>query len=408
MSNTTDKNNMGGKISDILNEALNSGNFDELSRHVGGTVDKALEETVDKVSKGVNGAVDILGKTVSMGVSSAGRFAERLAVNLNKAADVKKQEKLVPVNKKAVKDIPVFPNLFTPALTIGIICAVVGGVTGIETLEEATAVIIPLGLAAEIVVEGVLGLRKRKVRQRYKRYIDEISEHSYIEIDDIAGKLGITIKKARQELARMIEYGVFPEGHINDEGTFFFGTNEIYDTYLETMKSRQLREAEKEKRENESAEEKQVREALETGKRFVERIRAANDFLTEPEISGKLDTTEMIVTRIFERIGESPEQLPQARKFIQYYLPLTEKLVDAYKGFDERGIETESIKKSKKEIKNTLDTINQAFCRLYENLFEDEVIDVNSDISLLRTMLAQEGLSNDDLLSGKERIKKNE
>ncbi|MDO5396576.1 MAG: 5-bromo-4-chloroindolyl phosphate hydrolysis family protein [bacterium] len=399
MSSNNDKNNVGGKISDILNDALTSGNFDELSRQVGSTVDKALDETVAKVSKGVNGAVDILGKTVSSGINSAGRFAEKLAVNLSEM-NGKKNEKLVPINKKAIKKIPVFPNLFTPALITGIACAIIGDVTGVAVLTEAAEIIISLGIVAEIFIEWIFGLRKRKVRRRYKEYISEVSKRGYFEIEDVAEEMSIKMKKAQRELSKMIEYKVFPEGHINDEGTFFFGTDEMYDTYLETMKAQQLREAEEEKRENENAEEKQVREALETGERFVARIRAANDYLIEQEISEKLDTTERIVTKIFERIGENPEQLPQARKFIQYYLPLTEKLVDAYKNFDERGLETENIKKSKQEIKHTLDTINQAFCKLYENLFEDEVIDVNSDISLLRTMLAQEGLSDNDLLSG--------
>lgn len=401
MSSNNDKNNVGGKIADMLNDALTSGNFDELSRQVGSTVDKALDETVTKVSRGVNGAVDILGKTVSSGINSAGRFAEKLAVNLSEM-NGKKNEKLVPVNKKAIKKIPVFPNLFTPALIAGIACAVIGDVTDIFVLTEAAEIIISLGLVAEIFIEWIFGLRKRKVRHRYKEYISEVSKRGYFEIDDVAEEMSIKMKKAQRELSKMIEYRVFPEGHINDEGTFFFGTDEMYDMYLETMKAQQLREAEEEKRENENAEEKQVREALETGERFVARIRSANDFLVEQEISDKLDTTEMIVSKIFERIGENPEQLPQARKFIQYYLPLTEKLVDAYKNFDERGLETENIKKSKKEIKNTLDTINQAFFKLYENLFEDEVIDVNSDISLLRTMLAQEGLSDSDLLKRKD------
>lgn len=398
MRDNTDRNNLGGTISDMLNDALISGNFDDLSRHIGSTVDKALDEVVIKnVSKGVNEAVDILGKKVSRGVNNAGKFAQRLSEELGRLSE-EKDKRLVPVNKKAIRNIPVVPSLFAPALTIGILCAVAGGILDIGFLGEAAGTIVLLGIAAEVVGEGIFGLRKRNVRERYNKYINEVSRRGYFEIDEIAGRLGIKIKKVQQELSKMIEYRVFPEGHINREGTFFFGTHELYDTYIETMKAKQLREAEDEKRENESAEEKGVREALATGERFIARIRAANDFLVEKEISDKLDNTEMIVTKIFERIGENPEQLPQARKFIQYYLPLTEKLVEAYKNFDEQGLEAESIKKSKQEIKNTLDTINKAFFRLYESLFEDDVIDVNSDISLLRTMLAQEGLSDEDIM----------
>ena len=79
-------------------------------------------------------------------------------------------------------------------------------------------------------------------------------------------------------------------------------------------------------------------------------------------------------------------------KLMNYYLPTTLKLVEAYEDFDRISSPGQEIIKAKAEIENTLDTINQAFTELLNNLFQDTVFDVTTDAQVLKTMLAREGL----------------
>lgn len=78
---------------------------------------------------------------------------------------------------------------------------------------------------------------------------------------------------------------------------------------------------------------------------------------------------------------------------MDYYLPTTSKLLHAYIDLDRQGIAGENIKSTKKEIEDTLDTVNAAFERLLDSLFEDTAWDISSDISVMKTMMAQEGLT---------------
>ena len=89
----------------------------------------------------------------------------------------------------------------------------------------------------------------------------------------------------------------------------------------------------------------------------------------------------------------NPRQLSEINKFMEYYLPTTLKLVTAYKEFDLQPVQGENIRSAKKEIETTLDTINHAFEVLLDSLFEDAAMDIATDISVLETMLAQEGLT---------------
>ena len=69
-------------------------------------------------------------------------------------------------------------------------------------------------------------------------------------------------------------------------------------------------------------------------------------------------------------------------------------LLDAYRSFENEPIQSDNILRTKKEIEDTLDTINAAFEKLLDDLFQTTAWDISSDISVLQTMLAQEGLTN--------------
>ena len=78
---------------------------------------------------------------------------------------------------------------------------------------------------------------------------------------------------------------------------------------------------------------------------------------------------------------------------MDYYLPVTLKLVGAYEEFDSLSVQGDDIVEAKNEIEKTLDTINNAFGELLERLFRDTAFDVTTDAQVLQTMLAKDGLT---------------
>ena len=125
-------------------------------------------------------------------------------------------------------------------------------------------------------------------------------------------------------------------------------------------------------------------------------MREANDAIPGEDISKKLTRLELIIDKIFTHVEKHPEQTDELHKFMNYYLPTTLKLVNAYREFDEQPVQGENIRKAKQEIEDTLDTIISAFEKLFDSMFEDAAMDISTDISVLETMLAQEGLTERD------------
>ena len=117
-------------------------------------------------------------------------------------------------------------------------------------------------------------------------------------------------------------------------------------------------------------------------------------------ISQKLDRLEIILCKIFEYVENHTDELPETRKFMGYYLPTTLKLVNAYREMDAEPIQGENIRSAKHEIEATLDTINYAFENLLDSFYQDKAMDISTDITVLETMLAQEGLTEKDFNTG--------
>ena len=112
---------------------------------------------------------------------------------------------------------------------------------------------------------------------------------------------------------------------------------------------------------------------------------------------------ETIVRRIFDEVRERPELAGSLNLFMDYYLPTTTKLINAYVEMDRNPVQGDNIKSAKREIENSLDTICDAFEKLLDSFFRDTAMDVSSDISVMKMMMQQEGLTEDELSAMRSR-----
>ena len=129
----------------------------------------------------------------------------------------------------------------------------------------------------------------------------------------------------------------------------------------------------------------------------MRKIHEANDRIAGAEVSEKLDRMENIVARIFAEVQKNPSLAGNLNMFMDYYLPTTTKLMDAYIEMDSHPMPGQNIQKSKEEIEGTLDTINDAFENLLDSFFKETALDVSTDISVMKNMMRQQGLTPDDL-----------
>ena len=125
----------------------------------------------------------------------------------------------------------------------------------------------------------------------------------------------------------------------------------------------------------------------------VEEMKRLDENIEDEKISQAIRELEQTSQAIFQQVREAPEKLPQIRKFMDYYLPTTLKLLNAYDRMSSVGVGGENIDSTKERVEAIMDTIVAAFDKQLDGLFGAEALDVSADITVLETMLAREGLA---------------
>lgn len=115
--------------------------------------------------------------------------------------------------------------------------------------------------------------------------------------------------------------------------------------------------------------------------------------IKDPEVRRKINEIMRITDKIAQDAISDPSDIPQIKKFMNYYLPTTIKLLNAYDRMSAQGIEGENLDKSMKSINDMLDTAIEAYKKRLDSLFANQALDIETDIQVMNTMLAREGLS---------------
>lgn len=300
---------------------------------------------------------------------------------------------------------------------------------------------------------AIVGTRRKNRIHRFYQYVRQLRGRAYCPVKELSSHIGRSNRFVVKDLRKMIALGMFPEGHIDDQQTCVMLNGATYDQYLKAQNAYLARQMEEKRaggriastaenlaaagqRAADSAYQDisgsnasgtaqegagtaanaagnpaaaaasghnasqdrtslppKVIKVLSAGDSYLTKIREANAAIPGEIISAKLDHLEEIIRKIYARIEVHPEQVDDLDKFINYYLPTTLKLVDAYRDFDAQSVQGDNIKTAKKEIEQTLETIIYAFETLLDSLYEDDALDISTDISVLQTMFAQEGLT---------------
>lgn len=421
--NFDDLGELGDRIKKIIDTAVATKDYrqmtEDIKQTVGQTVNSAVNSAVDSGSEAIkNGLNSMFGSGNGQASNyeyhnKTKEFEERRRREREQEQERKKLE-----NQKAKERMLTLYDKNTGGRMKGMMLAISGGLLasgmGLGTL--VLSVFGAMGHMNSLVLGGTCllaagaltgvgllagGIKKLGRLERFQKYIDTLGTHTYCNFEQLSAAVNKPVKFVKKDIKKMIDNEWFRQGHIDEQETCLITSNETYQQYTQTIKALEDKKQEEERiqaeqKKNRESISPEVQEVLDKGNEFLDKIHKSNDAIPGVEISAKISRMELIVEKIFERAEKHPEIIPDLKKMMNYYLPMTVKLLDAYEEMDEMPVQGENIQSSKKEIEDTLDTLNQAFEKLLDSVFQETAWDVSSDISVLHTLLAQEGLTDDD------------
>ena len=235
-----------------------------------------------------------------------------------------------------------------------------------------------LFLAAGAIVAGV-GINNRREDRAFRRYFALIGDHTAVSIHALADAAGTKYEKVCKQLQKMIDKGWFGD-----------------EAYIDQAKGRLLLDGiDLTYREPEPGPEPTAEQTISEEEKILRQIRADNDLIDNEEISRKIDRIEELTRRIFAYIREKPSKAGELRSFLNYYLPQTLKILETYARLEAQDVEGENIKAAKARIEGVMDKLVESYERQLDKLFEGDVIDITTDIEVMETMLARDGLTAD-------------
>ena len=226
------------------------------------------------------------------------------------------------------------------------------------------------------------GFSMNRALKRYTRYLLVMGDREAVPVEEIARTLGYSERRVARDLEKMIDKGYFGgKAYVNMELGYLFRGSGVEAGW-------QRRQAETRQAEEETV--RPPREAEEGYSGILRSIRRANDQIADPVLSAKVNRLEEITAKIFRAVEEDPRKADRIGTFLNYYLPTTQKLLNSYASFESAGIEGENLRQAKQRIETAMDAIVQGFEHQLDQLYQADVMDIDSDIRVMEHMLRRD------------------
>ena len=267
------------------------------------------------------------------------------------------------------------------ALVFGILTAVGAGPLGMTpdeflALPILTAVFTPVTLG--FLFMAIAGMRKLGYYGRLRRLLRAATGWT-CDLPALARKAQIKQEKAYKTVAKAVAKGDLPNAAVSDDYSTLYLDDSLCPANAPAPQpaAEPLTDAEQFRRD---------------GVDFLNYLKVCRGKLS-PETDEELARMQKTCASILGFVHNHPEQLPRVRRFREYYLPTTRKLLDTAQGLGESS--TDNAAGIRQDITAILHTLNEAYAKLYDTLLQDVSLDVSTEIDTLEAMLRQDGLTHD-------------
>ena len=212
----------------------------------------------------------------------------------------------------------------------------------------------------------------------FKKYATVIGSRRAVPVAEIAAAMPVSYKRACRDIQTMIDNGELPASAYIDAGNrcLVMDSSAIIEIKPEPEQKYASRKSD-----------------ADIYQERINEIRALNKDIADETVSDYIDQIEALTASIFRTVANDPVKLPQIHKFMSYYLPTTLKLLKQYSILERQPLGGKNVLKSRRDIERVLVKLVQGFEHYLDQLYSADAIDITSDINVLETMMARDGLA---------------
>ena len=231
---------------------------------------------------------------------------------------------------------------------------------------------------------GAARMKAGRQMGQFADYADSVDYHKGLPVSMLADLTHQKPKKVHKRLQKYIHKG-WLNAWLDDETETLYLTAEDYRAAKEAVAAAAAQP------QPEKAETGDAPLNLDTARRFAAVLEKEQQLMQDAQAREELAAMHKTTTAICDWLEAHPESQPKTRRFAEYYIPTTLKLLHTYN--DVQGQQGENAETIRRDIAGILHTLNQAYENLYNNLLSDVAMDISSEIAALQGMLANDGLT---------------
>ena len=231
---------------------------------------------------------------------------------------------------------------------------------------------------------GAARMKAGRQMGQFADYADSVDYHKGLPVSMLADLTHQKPKKVHKRLQKYIHKG-WLNAWLDDETETLYLTAEDYRAAKEAVAAAAAQP------QPEKAETGDAPLSLDTARRFAAVLEKEQQLMQDAQAREELAAMHKTTTAICDWLEAHPESQPKTRRFAEYYIPTTLKLLHTYN--DVQGQQGENAETIRRDIAGILHTLNQAYENLYNNLLSDVAMDISSEIAALQGMLANDGLT---------------
>ena len=258
----------------------------------------------------------------------------------------------------------------------------VGG--GLWSVLSALAVVVGGGA---MIWSGRKGRRKEAA---FKRCMTVSGNTGIVKLNDLARTLGMDEEELEKQIDEMIDRGYYGAKAYIDHarGLLVIEPEQMRDVYKAEDEAKAAGAS--------AAASAAAKASMTEYQKILEQIRTANDGIADENMTAKIHVMEELTAAIFTEVQTHPAKKPQIQRFMNYYLPTTLKLLDAYARIEQQGVSGDNMAKAKADIERIADTLVEGYRKQLDTLYQAEAVDIAGDVSVIENMMRRDGLTGQD------------
>lgn len=361
---------------------------------IGRTLEESMRTLGNTVQENLGPALSSAAQSFGQAVKSAANsWNETAKKTVNPYRQQRKKEKFL---KKLREN---YEALKWTAFGLGITSFIMVAISFIMMATGDSEAMVPLVMAAAFGFPALVCKVQSYPARRLVAYHQVLDGRSYCKLDELAAAVDRPLEKTKKEVRGMLQKGSFEGMYLAPDASRLFTNRTAYLAYMAS--DREKAASMKTAPEAPKPAQPEKRGTLGDLRAFWLGLRMEKKNIADPAVSEQVENLDAQTAQLLAWLEAHPEDESRVKRFAEYYLPTTLKLLRTYNEVDSQAGQSSVAADIQHDITGILYTINTAFRTLQDGLLQDTALDVSAEISAMETVLAQDGLRSDGFLQMK-------